>query len=140
MIRRPPRSTRTDTLFPYTTLFRSGDELSETLLKTLAEAGAKEVSILAIDHINVGAYIRNTLAVDKNTSREEAIIDIYRGMRPGEPPKLETAEAMFKGLFFDSDRYDLSADCRVKMHERLDRKSTRLKSSHSCATSMQSYD
>src|SRR3546814_15799707 len=102
MIRRPPRSTRTDTLFPYTTLFRS--------MNTLVEAGAKEVSLLAIDHINVGAYFRNTLAVDKNTSREEALIDIYRVMRPGEPPTLETAEAMFNGLFFDSERYDLSAE------------------------------
>src|SRR3546814_5715773 len=63
-------------------------------MNTLVEAGAKEVSLLAIDHINVGAYFRNTLAVDKNTSREEALIDIYRVMRPGEPPTLETAEAM----------------------------------------------
>ncbi|MEQ9608813.1 MAG: DNA-directed RNA polymerase subunit beta, partial [Kiloniellaceae bacterium] len=97
----------------------AGDELTEALLKTLAEAGAKELSVLAIDHINVGAYIRNTLAVDKNTSREEALIDIYRVMRPGEPPTLETAEAMFNGLFFDSERYDLSAVGRVKMNARL---------------------
>ena len=97
----------------------AGDELSESLLKTLVEAGAKEISLLAIDHINVGAYIRNTLAVDKNTSREEALIDIYRVMRPGEPPTLETAEAMFNGLFFDSERYDLSAVGRVKMNARL---------------------
>jgi len=97
----------------------AGDELSEPLLKTLIEAGAKEISLLAIDHINVGAYIRNTLAVDKNASREEALIDIYRVMRPGEPPTLETAEAMFNGLFFDSERYDLSAVGRVKMNARL---------------------
>jgi DNA-directed RNA polymerase subunit beta len=97
----------------------AGDELSESLLETLVEAGAKELSILAIDHINVGAYIRNTLAVDKNTSREEALIDIYRVMRPGEPPTLETAEAMFNGLFFDGERYDLSAVGRVKMNSRL---------------------
>jgi DNA-directed RNA polymerase subunit beta len=97
----------------------AGDELSETLLETMVEAGAKELSILAIDHINVGAYIRNTLAVDKNTSREEALIDIYRVMRPGEPPTRETAEAMFNGLFFDGERYDLSAVGRVKMNARL---------------------
>src|SRR5262249_17512767 len=72
-----------------------------------------------IDHINVGPYIRNTLAVDKNASREEALIDIYRVMRPGEPPALETAETLFQGLFFDSERYDLSAVGRVKMNSRL---------------------
>ncbi len=97
----------------------AGDELTEALLETLVEAKTKEISILAIDHINVGAYIRNTLAVDKNTSREEALIDIYRVMRPGEPPTLETAESMFNGLFFDSERYDLSAVGRVKMNARL---------------------
>src|SRR5208283_6193731 len=70
--------------------------------------------------INVGPYIRNTLALDKNSSREEALIDIYRVMRPGEPPTLETAEALFHGLFFDSERYDLSAVGRVKMNMRLD--------------------
>ena len=74
---------------------------------------------MAIDHVNVGPYIRNTLAVDKNTSRDEALIDIYRVMRPGEPPTLETAEALFYGLFFDSERYDLSSVGRVKMNARL---------------------
>ncbi|MEL0022177.1 MAG: DNA-directed RNA polymerase subunit beta, partial [Rickettsiales bacterium] len=65
-------------------------------------------------------YIRNTLASDKNEGREDALIDIYRVMRPGEPPTLETAEAMFNSLFFDSERYDLSAVGRVKMNSRLD--------------------
>ena len=100
-------------------LCEAGDELSETLIQELAEQNVKELAILAIDHINVGAYMRNTLAGDKNTSREEALIDIYRVMRPGEPPTLETAEAMFKGLFFDAERYDLSAVGRVKMNSRL---------------------
>ena len=76
--------------------------------------------ILDIDHINVGAYIRNTLTVDKNMTREDALFDIYRVMRPGEPPTLDTAQAMFQSLFFDSDRYDLSAVGRVKMNMRLD--------------------
>ncbi|MGH6791876.1 MAG: DNA-directed RNA polymerase subunit beta, partial [Methyloceanibacter sp.] len=97
----------------------AGDELTEQLVKDLIESGVEEIAILAIDHINVGSYIRNTLAVDKNRSREEALIDIYRVMRPGEPPTLETAEAMFKSLFFDSERYDLSAVGRVKMNARL---------------------
>ncbi|HEX9767653.1 MAG TPA: DNA-directed RNA polymerase subunit beta, partial [Kiloniellales bacterium] len=100
-------------------LAEAGDEVSETMLQTLREAGVKQLMTLAIDHINVGPYIRNTLAADKNSTREEALIDIYRVMRPGEPPTLETAEAMFHGLFFDSERYDLSAVGRVKMNSRL---------------------
>ena len=97
----------------------AGEEITETTLESLAEAGVKEIATLAVDHINVGPYIRNTLAVDKNSQREEALIDIYRVMRPGEPPTLETAEALYNGLFFDSERYDLSAVGRVKMNARL---------------------
>jgi DNA-directed RNA polymerase subunit beta len=97
----------------------AGDEISEEMLKALTEAGIKELPTLNIDHVNIGAYIRNTLASDKNNSREDALIDIYRVMRPGEPPTLETAEAMLKSLFFDSERYDLSAVGRVKMNSRL---------------------
>jgi DNA-directed RNA polymerase subunit beta len=97
----------------------AGDELTLALLGELEKAGIGELPTLAIDHINVGPYIRHTLAADKNTCREEALIDIYRVMRPGEPPTLETAEALFNGLFFDSERYDLSAVGRVKMNSRL---------------------
>ena len=100
-------------------LCEAGDELSEALIGQLVESGIVEIATLAIDHINVGSYIRNTLALDKNTSREEALIDIYRVMRPGEPPTLETAETMFNGLFFDGERYDLSSVGRVKMNSRL---------------------
>jgi DNA-directed RNA polymerase subunit beta len=89
-------------------------------LVDLIEAGYDEIKVLDIDHINVGAYIRNTLAADKNTSRQEALFDIYRVMRPGEPPTMDSAEAMFNSLFFDSERYDLSAVGRVKMNMRLD--------------------
>ena len=97
----------------------AGEEITEATLEKLAQAGVKEIASLAVDHINVGPYIRNTLAVDKNSQREEALIDIYRVMRPGEPPTLETAETLFNGLFFDSERYDLSAVGRVKMNARL---------------------
>ncbi len=97
----------------------AGDELTAAVVAELEKAGVSELPVLAIDHINVGPYMRNTLAVDKNSSREEALIDIYRVMRPGEPPTLETAEALFQGLFFDSERYDLSAVGRVKMNSRL---------------------
>jgi len=98
----------------------AGDEITAKALPTLIEKGFNELPILDIDHINVGPYIRNTLALDKNSTREEALFDIYRVMRPGEPPTIETAEAMFHSLFFDSERYDLSAVGRVKMNMRLD--------------------
>ena len=98
----------------------AGEEITEKTLKVINEAGLKELPVLDIDHVNVGAYIRNTLMVDKNSSREEALFDIYRVMRPGEPPTLDTAQAMFQSLFFDSERYDLSAVGRVKMNMRLD--------------------
>jgi DNA-directed RNA polymerase subunit beta len=98
----------------------AGEEITGKLLDILAEAGIDALPVLDIDHVNVGAYMRNTLALDKNQSREDALYDIYRVMRPGEPPTIDTAEAMFKSLFFDSERYDLSAVGRVKMNLRLD--------------------
>jgi len=97
----------------------AGDEVNEKVLEELTDAGFDEIAVLDIDHVNVGSYIRNTLLVDKNQSREQALIDIYRVMRPGEPPTLDTAETLFNGLFFDSERYDLSAVGRVKMNSRL---------------------
>ncbi|MER9457862.1 DNA-directed RNA polymerase subunit beta [Mesorhizobium sp. M0478] len=100
----------------------AGDEIDEKTLKVLLGTGESEIKVLDIDHVNVGAYIRNTLNVDKNESRQDALFDIYRVMRPGEPPTLETAEAMFNSLFFDSERYDLSAVGRVKMNMRLELK------------------
>src|SRR5512144_2330115 len=98
----------------------AGEELTEKSLKALNEQGYKELPLLDIDHVNVGAYIRNTLHADKNMTREDALFDIYRVMRPGEPPTLDSAQAMFQSLFFDSERYDLSAVGRVKMNMRLD--------------------
>ncbi len=98
----------------------AGEEITEKTLKVLNEAGYKEIPVLDIDHVNVGAYIRNTLNVDKNMTREDALFDIYRVMRPGEPPTLDTAQAMFHSMFFDPERYDLSAVGRVKMNMRLE--------------------
>ncbi len=97
----------------------AGEEITEVNLEALKKAGVDEIRTLAIDHINIGPYIRNTLAIDRNSSREEALFDIYRVMRPGEPPTLDTAEVLFRGLFFDPERYDLSAVGRVKMNSRL---------------------
>ncbi|WP_026261462.1 DNA-directed RNA polymerase subunit beta [Kiloniella laminariae] len=98
----------------------AGEEITEELLASLVGTGMSDIAILGIDYVNVGPYIRNTLSIDKNATREDALIDIYRVMRPGEPPTLEAAENMFNGLFFDGERYDLSSVGRVKMNARLD--------------------
>ena len=97
----------------------AGDELTAAALEQLGETGFDEIDVIHVDGITIGAYLRNTMAVDKNHSREQALIDIYRVMRPGEPPTLDTAETLFGQLFFDSERYDLSAVGRVKMNMRL---------------------
>ena len=107
----------------------AGDELTWELdkegeviggsVKELLDAGITDVPVLDIDNVNVGAYMRNTMAMDKNMSRDTALMDIYRVMRPGEPPTVDAASGLFDTLFFDSERYDLSAVGRVKMNMRL---------------------
>ncbi|WP_376875278.1 DNA-directed RNA polymerase subunit beta [Albirhodobacter sp. R86504] len=94
-------------------------EISGGSLKTLLDNGITDIPVLDIDNINVGPYIRNTMAADKNMGRDTALMDIYRVMRPGEPPTVEAASQLFDTLFFDSERYDLSAVGRVKMNMRL---------------------
>ncbi|HEX8301923.1 DNA-directed RNA polymerase subunit beta [Sphingomonas sp.] len=98
----------------------AGDEVSAENLEKLDKAGIERIELLDIDHVTTGPWIRNTLAADKAEEREQALSDIYRVMRPGEPPTLETAESLFGGLFFDPERYDLSAVGRVKLNMRLD--------------------
>jgi len=108
----------------------AGDELTAEIdsdgtliggsVKDLVDAGVKSIPVLDIDNINVGPYMRNTMVADKNMNRETALMDIYRVMRPGEPPTVDAASALFDTLFFDSERYDLSAVGRVKMNMRLD--------------------
>ncbi len=98
----------------------AGEEINEKLLTALKDVGFKTLNILDIDHLNTGPYIRNTLKADKVESYEQSLVEIYRVMRPGEPPTREGAELLFKGLFFDQERYDLSAVGRVKMNMRLE--------------------
>ncbi len=100
-------------------LHEAGDEITKEVMENFTELNTKEIPVLAIDHVNVGPYLRSTMMVDRNSTREEALIDIYRVMRPGEPPTLESAEALFRGLFFDLERYDLSPVGRVKINGRL---------------------
>jgi DNA-directed RNA polymerase subunit beta len=98
----------------------AGDQLTEETVAALREAKIKSIQLLDTDGDNArGPWLRNTLKVDKATSRIDALSDIYRVMRPGEPPTLEAGEALFGQLFFDSERYDLSAVGRVKMNMRL---------------------
>ncbi|WP_398400276.1 DNA-directed RNA polymerase subunit beta [Sandaracinobacteroides saxicola] len=101
----------------------SGEEVSQEALDKLDAAGFSHLELLDIDHVNVGPWMRTTLMVDKarnaDVPRDQALSDIYRVMRPGEPPTRETAEALFGGLFFDAERYDLSDVGRVKMNMRL---------------------
>ncbi len=94
-------------------------EVKGGTLKTLIDNGITEIEVLDIDGVTVGPYIRNTMAADKNWNRETALLDIYRVMRPGEPPTYDTASALFDQMFFDPERYDLSAVGRVKMNMRL---------------------
>ncbi|MGZ3173196.1 MAG: DNA-directed RNA polymerase subunit beta, partial [Croceibacterium sp.] len=97
----------------------AGEEVSPENLEKVDAAGIDELSLLDIDHVNTGPWMRNTLVADKAENREEGLEAIYKVMRPGEPPTKETAEALFEGLFFDPERYDLSAVGRVKLNMRL---------------------
>ena len=98
----------------------AGDEVTPEHLEVLDAAGVDQVELLDIDEVNTGPWIRNTLKADKAENRDEGLEAIYKVMRPGEPPTKETAEALFEGLFFDSERYDLSAVGRVKLNMRLE--------------------
>ncbi len=98
---------------------KTGD-VSGGTLKTLLDKGITTIPTLDIDNVNVGAYIRNTMEADKNWNRDTALMDIYRVMRPGEPPTVEASATMFDAMFFNAERFDLSAVGRVKMNMRLD--------------------
>jgi DNA-directed RNA polymerase subunit beta len=97
----------------------AGEEITEEIVSLLDEADVAVIPTLMIDHVTVGAYIRNTMMADKNNDRVKALMEVYRVMRPGEPPTEETADNLFRGLLFDPERYDLSAVGRVKMNARL---------------------
>lgn len=96
-----------------------GDELTLEIIEQIEKANIKSVDVLDINSYNTGPYIRNTLRVDKNTTKEEALIDIFRVVRPGEPTTYEAAEALFQSLFFDSTRYDLSVVGRIKLNAKM---------------------
>ncbi|WP_164118291.1 DNA-directed RNA polymerase subunit beta [Sphingorhabdus sp. Alg239-R122] len=98
----------------------AGDEVSPENLEKIDGAGIDELVLLDVDHVTTGPWIRNTMKADKSENSDMGLDAIYRVMRPGEPPTRETADALFEGLFFDGERYDLSAVGRVKLNMRLD--------------------
>ncbi len=105
-------------------IFYANEELSEENIHKLEESGIKEFEILYTNEIDRGPYISQTLAIDSTTTELEAQVEIYRMMRPGEPPTKEAAQSLFNNLFFSADRYDLSPVGRMKFNRRLGREET----------------
>ncbi|MCP4196004.1 MAG: DNA-directed RNA polymerase subunit beta [Proteobacteria bacterium] len=97
-------------------MLECNEELTETKADLLREAKIKEVKVLFIDNLNEGSYLRDTLVADKMTSKEESVMEIYRRLRPGDPPTADTAKALFENLFFNEERYDLSKVGRLKLN------------------------
>ena len=97
------------------------DELTEGLLQKLIDADVAEINTLYVNDLDRGPYISNAMRLDTTTNRLEALVEIYRMMRPGEPPTVDSAENLFENLFFTDERYDLSAVGRMKFNRRLGR-------------------
>ncbi len=102
-------------------LVECNTELTEESLAILTEAGVKSIETLYTNELNCGPFISNTLRQDSTRNELEALVEIYRMMRPGEPPTKESAENLFQNLFFSADRYDLSSVGRMKFNRRLGR-------------------
>jgi DNA-directed RNA polymerase subunit beta len=97
-------------------LLECNQELSEPKIEELKAKGIKEVKVIFTDNLTYGSFVRDTLSLDKVSSPEEALIEIYKRMRPGDPPTIEAAKQLFDNLFFNSDRYDLSRVGRLKLN------------------------
>src|SRR5450432_1865554 len=97
-------------------ILECNEELTEAKVERLREASIDQFKVLFIDGLNVGAYLRETLIADKVKTTEDAIMEIYRRLRPGDPPTLETAKTLFNNLFFNPERYDLSKVGRLKLN------------------------
>jgi len=102
-------------------LVECNSEITEEIMKTLLEAGFTELETLYTNDLDCGPFISDTLRVDPTRTQLEALVEIYRMMRPGEPPTKESAENLFTNLFFSDERYDLSAVGRMKLNRRLGR-------------------
>jgi DNA-directed RNA polymerase subunit beta len=102
-------------------LVDANGELTEELLETLRDSGLKSLNVLYVNDLDHGPYISNTLKIDPSKSELEALVEIYRMMRPGEPPTKDAAQNLFKNLFFAEERYDLSGVGRMKFNRRVGR-------------------
>jgi len=102
-------------------LANANDELTAEIVSKLLESGIKKINTLFVNDLDRGAFVSNTLRIDSTQSRLDALVEIYRMMRPGEPPTKEAAENLFQNLFFNSERYDLSAVGRMKFNRRVGR-------------------
>ncbi len=100
-------------------VFKIGTELNDTIIQQILDANIHSLQISVTNSINKGPYLLTTILADKNNTKDEAITEIYKMLRPGEPPTIEIATQIFNNLFFSSDRYDLSDVGRVKMNSRL---------------------
>ncbi|NKE71075.1 DNA-directed RNA polymerase subunit beta [Candidatus Manganitrophus noduliformans] len=100
-------------------LLERNHELTDAVLAKIAEAGIKEIKLLYIDNIQVLPVIRDTLSMEKVASPDEAMVEIYRRLRPGETPTMETARVLFDNLFYNPKRYDLSPVGRLKLNKKL---------------------
>jgi DNA-directed RNA polymerase subunit beta len=103
---------------------KANEVLTATSVEKLIEAGIGEVQTLYVNDLDRGAYISDTLRIDPTKTRLEALVEIYRMMRPGEPPTKDAAENLFNNLFFNPERYDLSAVGRMKFNRRVKREGT----------------
>lgn len=101
-------------------LFAINTDISEKLLDAITNHHISQFDILFIDDLNVDSAFRNTLNIDKTSNTEEALLEIYQRMRPGDPPTLENASYLFQNLFFEKEKYDLSTVGRIKLNEKLD--------------------
>ncbi len=99
--------------------FKIGTELNDTIIQKIIEANIKIINVSKTNSISKGPYLLQTILNDKNDNKNDAITEIYKILRPGEPPTIEIANQIFNNLFFSSDRYDLSDVGRVKMNSRL---------------------
>ena len=102
-------------------LIKANDVLSAAMVENLIEAGITQIRCLFVNDLDRGPYISDTLRIDPTRTRLEALVEIYRMMRPGEPPTKDAAENLFQNLFFNSERYDLSAVGRMKFNRRVGR-------------------
>jgi DNA-directed RNA polymerase subunit beta len=105
-------------------LAKANDELTAESVKKLVKAGVKSVRTLWVNDLDRGPYLSQTLRIDPTKTPLEALVEIYRMMRPGEPPTREAAENLFHNLFFNAERYDLSGVGRMKFNRRVDREAT----------------